>query len=438
MNDQTAVFFLSLAVVIGMARFCAVGARRLGQPAVIGEIVAGIALGSTVLSDSWGPWREAIPYDEVRPLLGALANVGLALFMFVIGYEMDRTFLRSNGRRALGVAVGSVLLPLVGGCLAAMLYAQEHGPSGATGFVLFIGVAMSVTAFPVLARILADQGLNRSYIGRIAMGAAAMNDLIAWACLAVVAAFYSSAQSWRMTLVPVYLAAVVLVVRPLVARLLRGRKDGVKDSAGTMLVLVTGLMGTCAAAEWLGIHFIFGAFIFGAITPRESDESRLRVAVMDGLEKSAMQILLPIYFVVAGTRVDLAAFRASHIGSLLVMLFVAVATKMLGAYLGAWLSGMPRSDALPIAVLMNTRGLTEVVILTVGLQLGLIDSQFYSVLVVMAVLTTVMTGPLLGVLRRIEPMNTHAGPAGETVEEGAAPAGGKASGRRLTFGRPRR
>ncbi|MER5214838.1 cation:proton antiporter [Streptomyces sp. NPDC002838] len=422
MNNQTAVFFLAVAVVLGVARLCAAGARRLNQPAVVGEIVAGIALGSTLLSNSWGSWQDAVPYDEVRPLLGALADVGLALFMFVIGYEMDRAFLRSSGKRVLGVALGAVILPLAGGCLAAMFYAREHGPSGSTGFVLFVGVAMSVTAFPVLARILADQGLNRSHIGRIAMAAAAVIDLIAWACLAVVAALFSSAQAWRVALVPVYLAVVVLVVRPVAARLLRRREKGAQDVAGTVVVVTAGLMASCAVTEWLGMHFIFGAFIFGAVMPRESDENRVRVTVMDGLEKSATQILLPIYFVVAGTRVDLTAFRASHLGSLLVMLVVAVATKMLGALVGAGLSGMPRSEALPVAVLMNTRGLTEVVILTVGLQLGLIDGYFYSVLVVMAVLTTVMTGPLLRLLHRIAPLHPQRpGSAGGSAEEKTVP-----------------
>ncbi|MEU1176771.1 cation:proton antiporter [Streptomyces sp. NPDC005820] len=415
MNGHTAAFFLALAAVLAVARLFAVGARRLGQPAVVGEIVAGIALGSTLLSDSWGSLRDAVPYDEVRPLLGALADVGLALFMFVIGHETDRAFLRGSGRMALGVALGSVVLPLAGGCLAALPYAREHGPSGSTGFVLFIGVALSVTAFPVLARILADQGLNRSPVGRVAMAAAAVNDLIAWACLAVVAAFFGATQSWRMALVPVYLAVAVLVVRPLAAGFLRGRKADAQagaDTAGTLLVVTAGLMGSCAVTEWLGVHFVFGAFVFGAIMPRGSGEHRLRVAVVDGPAKSATRILLPVYFVMAGTRVDLAAFRASHLVVLLVMLCVAVATKMLGAHLGARWSGMPRDLALPVAVLMNTRGLTEVVILTAGLRLGFIDEYFYAVLVVVAVLTTVMTGPLLRVLRRLDPVRTVTGSPG--------------------------
>ncbi|MEU4930525.1 cation:proton antiporter [Streptomyces yokosukanensis] len=426
MGDQTAYFFLALALVLGVARLCAAGARRLGQPAVVGEIVAGVLLGSTLLSQTLG-WRDAVPYDEVQPLLGALANVGLALFMFVIGYEMDPAFLRGSGRTALCVATGSVLLPLVGGCLAALPFAAGHAPSGTPGFVLFIGVALSVTAFPVLARILADQRLNHTSVGRISMAAAGVNDLVAWACLAVVAALFTTAQSWRMAFVPVYLALLVLGVRPLAARLLRGRAEGASDPAA-VVVVASGLMASCAATEWLGIHFVFGAFAFGAVMPREGTGERLRVSVLDGLEKSVTQILLPVYFVVAGTRVDLTTFRATHLGGLAVMLPVAVVTKMAGAGLGAVAAGLPRQEARTVAVLMNTRGLTEIVILTVGLQLHFIDQAFYSILVVMAVLTTVMTGPLLRVGRAATREGVSARP-GAGRPPGTAAQGREASSR---------
>lgn len=394
MGDQTAYFFLALALVLGMARLCAAGARRLGQPAVVGEIIAGVLLGSTLLSPARS-WRDAVPYDEIQPLLGALADVGLALFMFVIGYETDSAYLRTSGRTTLCVATGSVLLPLAGGCLVALPYAAGHGPSGAPGFVLFTGVALSVTAFPVLARILADQRLNRTRTGRTAMAAAGVNDLAAWACLAVVVALFGTAESWRMAFVPVYLGLLVVVVRPLAARFLKGGAGGAPEPVGAVVVVAAGLMASCAATEWMGVHFVFGAFAFGAVMPRQGDEDRMRVAVMDGLEKSATQILLPVYFVVAGTRVDLTAFRPVYVVELAVMLTVAVVTKMAGAGLGAVVAGLPRREVMTLSVLMNTRGLTEVVILTVGLQLRFIDQAFYSILVMMAILTTVMTGPLL-------------------------------------------
>ncbi|GAA2309543.1 hypothetical protein GCM10010234_61930 [Streptomyces hawaiiensis] len=398
-GDETAAFFLAFAVVLGLARSFSAAARKVGQPPVVGEIVAGILLGSTLLSSRWGPWGEMVPLDGVRPLLGALADVGLAMFMFVIGYEMDHSFFRAGGRTTLNVAAGSTLVPLAGGCLVALPFAAEHGPSGSAGFVLFTGVALSVTAFPVLARILADRRLNRTAVGRFTMAAAAVNDLAAWVLLAGVVACFGTGGQWRVALVPLYLLVLVCVVRPLMARLLRPRDTEEGLRAPAILMLTTGLMISCAATEWLGVHFIFGAFAFGAVMPRVG-LNRLRTEVMERMEQAGTQVLLPVYFVVAGTGVDLAAFDGSSMGLLVAALAVAVSTKMTGAYLGARTSGLHRDDALTVSVLMNTRGLTEVVILTVGLRMGLIDEEFYSVLVVVAVLTTAMTGPLLDRVRR--------------------------------------
>ncbi|KOX04530.1 Na/H antiporter [Streptomyces sp. NRRL B-1140] len=399
---------------MGLARLFATAARKVGQPPVVGEIVAGILLGSTLLSTTWGPWGETAPLDGVRPLLGALAQVGLAMFMFVIGYEMDPSFFRDGGRTTLHVAAGSTLVPLVGGCLVALPFAAEHGPSGGAGFVLFTGVALSVTAFPVLARILADRRLNRTAVGRRTMAAAAVNDLVAWVLLAVVVACFGTAGQWRVALVPVYLLVLVCVVRPAMARLLRPRKAEEDRPARALLMVTTGLMASCAATEWLGVHFIFGAFAFGAVMPR-AGLARLRAEVMARMEQAGTQVLLPVYFVVAGTGVDLAAFDASSLGLLLAALAVAVSTKMSGAYVGARTSGLHRDEALTISVLMNTRGLTEVVILTVGLQMGLIDEEFYSVLVVVAVLTTAMTGPLLRCVRNDRGTVTRPGRNAETA-----------------------
>ncbi|EFL30486.1 Na/H antiporter [Streptomyces viridochromogenes DSM 40736] len=420
-GDEAAVFFLAFAVVLGLARLFSAAARRVGQPSVVGEIVAGILLGSTLLSDTWGPWGETVALDGVRPLLGALANVGLAMFMFVIGYEMDHSAFLGSGRTTLSVAAGSTLVPLAGGCLVALPFAAEHGPSGSAGFVLFTGVALSVTAFPVLARILADRRMNRTAVGRFTMAAAAVNDLAAWVLLAGVVACFGSADQWRVTLLPLYLLVLVSVVRPLMARLLRPRETEEGRPTSAIVVVTTGLMASCAATEWLGVHFVFGAFAFGAVMPRAGLD-RLRVEVMERMEMAGTQVLLPVYFVVAGTGVNLAAFDGSSMGLLVAALVVAVSTKMSGAYLGARTSGLQRDDALTVSILMNTRGLAEVVILTVGLRMGLIDEEFYSVLIVVAVLTTAMTGPLLRLMRREGGTATTHGPETGAVLTPAPPA----------------
>ncbi|MEH0396129.1 MULTISPECIES: cation:proton antiporter [Streptomyces] len=423
--DTTTVLFLALALVLGVAGVCGAAARRLGQPAVVGEILAGVLLGSTVLSQSWGGPGTAF-YERAQPLLGALANVGLALFMFVIGHELDPAFARRSGRTALWVAAGAVVLPLGGGMLVALPYAEEHGPAGPMGFTLFIGVALSVTAFPVLARILSDQKLNRSRVGRIAMAAAGVNDLVAWSCLAVIAAFLGTGEAWRLAFLPVYVGLLIGMVRPLMAGVLRrGARNGAQAAAGTVVV-TTALMASCAATEWMGVHFAFGAFALGAVMPRAQGAGAppARPSVFEDLANSAGHLLLPVYFVIAGTSVDLTAFRAVDLGALAVMSAVAVVTKMVGTRVGAFLGDLPRRDARMLAVLMNTRGLTEVVILTLGLNLGFIDRSFYAILMVMAILTTVMTGPLLRVrgVRPPEPVPGAVGtpPSREDLVSGRA------------------
>lgn len=433
--DTTAVLFLALALVLGAAGVGGAAARRLGQPAVVGEILAGVLLGSTVLSQTWGGPGTAF-YEQAQPLLGALANVGLALFMFVIGHELDPAFARRSGRTTLWVAAGSVLLPLGGGMLAALPYAGEHGPAGPTGFMLFIGVALSVTAFPVLARILSDQKLNHSRVGRVAMAAAGVNDLVAWSCLAVIAALLGTGEVWRLAFLPVYAGLLIGVVRPLMARVLRRRVRGGTETGAAGAVMVTAvLMASCSATEWMGVHFAFGAFALGAVMPRvRGADAAARPSAFEDLANSAGRLLLPVYFVIAGTQVDLTAFRAVDLGALAVMSAVAVVTKMAGTWVGAALGGLPRREARMLAVLMNTRGLTEVVILTLGLNLGFIDRSFYSILMAMAILTTVMTGPLLRV-RGVRPPETALAAPGtrpsrkDLVPGGAADAGPDASGR---------
>ncbi|MEV6976007.1 cation:proton antiporter [Kitasatospora sp. NPDC093806] len=394
MTSQTTVHFLfSVAVLLGVAKLLGALARRVRQPAVVGEIVAGVLCGPLVLPDAV---REVLLPKDVAPLLSALASVGLALFMFIVGYELDHTLLRGRTRTALGVAGGSVLVPLLAGCGTALLLADRYAPGSTTGFVLFLGIAMSVTAFPVLARVLADRGLNSTPIGGVALAAAALGDLVAWVALAGVAAFCGTAEQWRVSLLPVYALFLLLVVRPALRRLLRPHGSGATPPAALFPLLTAGLLLSCAATEWLGVHYIFGAFAFGAIMPR---------AGLDGLREHLIRaagqpsaLLLPLYFVVAGSKMRLDGFGGTAVLTLLALLAVAVLGKAVGVYGGARLGGLPRADALPVAVLMNVRGLTEIVILSVGLELHLIDGTVYSMMVIMALVTTAMAGPLLDAL----------------------------------------
>ncbi|MFJ2111354.1 MULTISPECIES: cation:proton antiporter [unclassified Streptomyces] len=389
-GNTVADFFLALSLALGAARIFGALARRVGQPAVVGEICAGLLASPMIITQAGA---DAVLPAELKPLLGALANVGLATFMFIIGYELDGTFLQNRRKATLGVVAGSVTVPLAAGAALAIPLADTYAPGNHTAFVLFVGVAMSVTAFPVLARILADRGLAGHPLGAPTLAAAAVGDLVAWICLAGVVAYAGATDQWRMALLPVYLLVMLVVVRPLLSGFVERARLRQLTAERLVPTLVVGLMLSCAATEWLGIHFIFGAFAFGAVMPRNA-LGETRTQIMRHMEQVG-HVLLPLYFVVAGTKVDLSAFDITALLTLAAVIVVAVASKAGGAYAGARLAKVPHAAALPAAVLMNTRGLTEIAILAVALEMGLINQNFYSMMVVMAVVTTAMTGPLL-------------------------------------------
>ncbi|MFF4691792.1 cation:proton antiporter [Streptomyces sp. NPDC001307] len=426
-SSQTPFLLLDLALILGLARVLGLGARALGQPAVVGEILAGILLGPTLLG---ARFAGTLFPAEVRPLLSALAGVGLALFMFAVGTEIDLCILRGGGRVTLWATTFSTLLPLALGAALACVLADSHHQSPRAGSVLFFAVAMAVTAFPVLARIIDDRGLTRSQLGATALTCAAITDLLAWILLAVAVAVATGQHlDWRLALLVPYVALMIAVGRPLLRRAseasrrkkAQGTESGGSGESRNFLALVlVGLLLSAACTEWLGLHYIFGAFLFGAIMPRGGDGG-LRDIALQRIEPLCGLLLLPAYFVLAGLKVDLSQLDAADIGTLAAILVVAVAGKALGAYLGARLGGYGSRPAYALGVLLNTRGVTELVVLGVGLELGLLDGTLYSLMVVMAVTTTALVGPLLN---RMLPT---AGKSGTTGVQSAPVAPGGAA-----------
>jgi Kef-type K+ transport system membrane component KefB len=397
-TGQVQHLFLGLAAILVLARVLGLIAARLGQPPVIGEIVAGLAMGPTLFH---GQIAATLFPTEIRPLLTALANVGLALFMFIVGCELEHATVVERKLVPISVSIGSTALPfLLGSGLGLYLYSAHgaHGGGQKLGFVLFFAASMSVTAFPVLARILTDRGMTYTRVGAVALASAAISDVLAWTLLAIaVTVSGGGAGQWRTLLLPVYVVLLFTVVRPLLARLSlwQSRRDGpMSELLGPVVV---GLFLSSWAAEWMGVHFIFGAFLFGSIMPRDGLNGARR-QITSRIEPVATLVLLPIFFIVAGFKVDLSHLGAAAWGELALIMLVAIVGKTAGAYLGARVQGVPRREAGVLAALMNTRGLTELVILSVGLQLGFLDSELYSLMVVMAVITTMMAGPLLAVL----------------------------------------
>jgi Kef-type K+ transport system membrane component KefB len=379
---------LTLALIVVCAHAAGAAARRLGQPPVVGEILSGVLLGPAVLGSSLA---GALFPGPARTALEPLADLGLVLFMFGVGYELDHKLVRSPA--TVSVAAGSTVLPFFLGAGLAGWLAGSHQHAGSLAFALFLGIAMSVTAFPVLARIVADRGLTGSRAGALALSSAAAGDVAAWSLLAVVISLVGGKPAWTTLLAIPAVLAMIFLVRPLLAATLP-RPGG----PGAFAALVAGLLLSAAATDLLGLHLIFGAFLFGAICPRGREE--LRTEVVDRLTGVGRQLLLPVFFVLAGYQLDLTGIGLPGLGELAAILAVAVIGKAAGAYLAATLHGLPPEEAATLAVLMNTRGLTEIVVLSIGLQAGILDHRLYSLMVIMALVTTAMTGPLLGLVRR--------------------------------------
>jgi Kef-type K+ transport system membrane component KefB len=391
--DVMAILAVDLVVIVVVARALGALARRLGQPAVIGEILGGVLLGPTLFD---GAVTNALFPADVRPTLTTIAMVGVCLFMFLVGLELDPELLRGHSRIATTVALSAMVLPFGLGVLLALYLAGNHPTGNHLVFVLFMGVAMAVTAFPVLARILTDKGLLHTPIGGLALACAAIGDVLAWSVLAVVAALAGgAAEPWRVLLIVPYALFLLRVVRPLLNRLAaRNPAPGRLGGAAVLVAVPAGVLLSAELTGWMGLHGIFGAFLLGVAMPREG-AAALRARVLPWVRRGCAYLLLPVFFVVAGSAVDLSFVGGVALGELGLILLVAIGGKFGGAFLGARASGIRPRHATVLAILINTRGLTELIVLTVGLQLAVLDRELYSLMVVMALVTTAMAGVVL-------------------------------------------
>ena len=386
------MILLDIAVILVAARVGGVLFERAGQPGVIGEIVAGIALGPTLLGAFPGDPSGELFGEDSRSALDAIGQIGLAVFMFTVGWDLDLRLVRRRERAAILISIASIVVPFgIGLGLAAYLHPEHAADVPFWPFALFVGAALSLTAFPVLARILEQTGLSRTETGTLVLSAAAVDDVVGWSILAIALAVLASGDAWDYARIVVetalFAAAVVLVVRPLLRNLV--------TSASPLrhgLVLPCAL-GAAYATDAIGIHAVFGAFLVGAAMPRVRDNEnaiRLRAGIGAGAA-----LLVPIYFVESGMAVDIPSLRSGDAGTFVLILAAACAGKFLGAYAGGRVAGTPPREAAAIGVLMNTRGLIEIVLLTVGRDRGLIDDRLFTLFALMAIATTLATAPLL-------------------------------------------
>ncbi|MBF6205634.1 MULTISPECIES: cation:proton antiporter [Nocardia] len=400
------LLLLDLVLIVAAARLLGWLAEKCGQPPVIGEIVAGILAGPTILGAELS--AAVFPHD-IRSYLTAFANVGVMIFMFSAGLEMDLRSLAGRRRSVTAVAVSAYVVPFALGSAIAIWALARHGEGNRLTFALFIGCALAVTAFPVLARILHDRGLLGTRLGQSAMTSAAFDDVLAWCVLAVVIGIAQPDldHQWRILLFIPLVMVLWWAVRPALCRIARSGSE--KNTGNMVFIGVAGALLLGATTEWLGLHLIFGAFLFGVVFPRP-----LRTAVEDGA-RLLSSIFLPAFFVVAGLQVDLGALDRAGVVEFVAIMFAALVGKLGGTYVAARCGGIDRVESAALAALMNTRGLTELVILNIGLTIGVIGQQLYSLLVIMALVTTAMTAPLLricGVTRAVR----HGDPPSATKE----------------------
>lgn len=398
---------LALVVVTLCARGAGAVCRRIHQPPVIGEVVAGILLGPSLLGlVAPGAMNSLFPPTVVTPL-GMIAQLGVILFMFLIGVELNVSVLREQSRSALAISHASIVVPFVlGSALSLYLYPRLSSSSVSfTAFSLFLGVSMSVTAFPVLARILTDRGLHRSRLGVLALTCAAVDDATAWCLLAFVVGVVQArvgGAALTAALTIAYIAVMVWGVRPLV-RWMLNRFEAVdtnrQNGQSLMAFASVGLLVSCLATERIGIHAIFGAFLFGALIPHDSRAAEtLHVRLYD----LVVVLLLPAFFALTGLRTQIGLVEGAHWVTCGLIVLVAFAGKFGGSSVAARLTGLTWRDAGALGILMNTRGLMELIVLNVGLDLGVISPRLFTMLVIMALVATFATAPILDRVTRKE------------------------------------
>ena len=394
---------LALVVVIATARAMGWVFRSANQPPVVGEILAGIVLGPSLLGRCV-PSAEAYLFPAmVGPYLNIIAQVGVILYMFLVGLELDPALLRKRGHSTVAISHASIVLPFIlGATIALYLYPKLSTIDVPfTCFSLFLGVSMSVTAFPVLARILTDRGIHKTHMGAIALTCAAVDDVTAWCMLAFVVSVARAEAAGAVATIAMalgFIVLMILVVRPAMVRLslLYGNRG--RLTQGVMAAIFIALLISASATELIGIHAVFGAFALGAVIPHDSGMAR---ELTDRLEDIVIVLLLPAFFAYTGLRTQIGLVNGYEQWMMCALIIaVASAGKFGGSAIAARLTGLNWRDSSALGVLMNTRGLMELIVLNIGLEMNVISPTLFAMLVIMALVTTFATTPILHLITR--------------------------------------
>ncbi|HSY61673.1 MAG TPA: cation:proton antiporter [Cytophaga sp.] len=405
LQHPLAILLAQIITIIIVARLLGWVCKKIGQPSVIGEIIAGIILGPSLIGMYFPEFSAALFPAKSLGNLQFLSQIGLILFMFIVGMEIDLKVLRNKAHEAVVISHASIIIPFALGMGLAFFTYQSFAPEGIQflSFALFMGIAMSITAFPVLARIVQERGIHKTRLGTVVITCAAADDITAWCILAAVIAIVKAGSFlsafYIMGLALAYVVVMIYVIKPFLKRVgeLHATRENLSKPIVAIFLLI--LLLSSYATEVIGIHALFGAFMAGAVMP---ENIRFRNIFIEKVEDVALVLLLPLFFVFTGLRTQIGLLNDPSLWKITgLIILVAVAGKFIGSALAAKFVGQNWKNSLTIGALMNTRGLMELVVLNIGYDLGVLTPEVFTMMVIMALLTTFMTGPALDFINYI-------------------------------------
>jgi Kef-type K+ transport system membrane component KefB len=402
LTHPLAILLAQIVTIILVARFFGLICKKIGQPSVIGEIIAGIILGPSFFGSYLPEFSNVLFPSTSLDNLKFLSQIGLIFFMFVVGMELDLRVLRNKAKEAVIISHASIIIPFTLGLVLAYTIYTDFAPKGIEfiSFGLFLGIAMSITAFPVLARIVQERGLQKTRIGAMVITCAAADDITAWCLLAGVIAIVKAgsitSSLYIIVLSFIYVVAMIKLVRPFLRRIGNLYDTAEKITKPVVAIFFLTLLISSYLTEIIGIHALFGAFVAGVIMP---DNMKFRKMFIEKIEDVSLVVLLPLFFVFTGLRTEIGLLNSPELWKVCgLIIVVAVVGKFIGSALAAKFVGQNWRDSLTIGALMNTRGLMELVVLNIGYDLGVLTKEVFAMMVIMALATTFMTGPALNLI----------------------------------------
>lgn len=398
LKEPQILFLFQLLLIISVAKLTGFLLSKLGQPAVVGEIAAGIILGPSILGAVFPEFSAQVFPAESLKGLQYLSQIGLLLFMFIVGLELDFSELKGEAKSIAIISSLSIIFPFIIGTIVGINIFNSFTPEHHTilSFTLFMGISFSITAFPVLARIILERNMQKTRVGYLSLSSAAINDCSAWFILSIILAYIKTENFYdaltRLVFIVLYLLFMFFVVKPLI------KKNLHRIENHFTIIMIAIVLLSSILTEALGIHALFGAFIAGLII---SDKSFNKSDLIKKIHDISVILFLPIFFALSGLRTSIGLLNNSYLWFIfIIILILAILGKLVSSAMAAKISGLSWRESLSIGVLMNTRGLIELIILNIGYDLGIIQPTLFTILVLMAIVTTFMTGPLLEIIKQ--------------------------------------